>query len=352
MEDSSPDARETTRDAGSREGDLPQRYSDLATEWAAVRRRCGVLDARFRGLLRVGGTDRTSFLQGMLTKDVVRLQAGQGTYAALLTIQAKVVSDLRVYALDDEIWLDLPAARTAVVRQALERYIIADDVTFVDEPAEWKPLVSLEGPQAARVLLALTGEGVGELAPLVHRPAVFDGTPMRIVVANHTGERGYLVCGPAAAASTLWAHCQSAGAEPVGMEALDLLRLEAGIPWYGRDVDDSILVAEAGLASAISFDKGCYLGQEVVERVASRGQVQRKLVGLSGPGPRIPEPRATLRHGGRDVGHVTSAGWSLALEAVIALGYVRRDAWELGTPLEIGGDDRALTVVRTPFYAK
>ena len=133
----------------------------------------------------------------------------------------------------------------------------------------------------------------------------------------------------------------------------DLLRLEAGIPWYGRDVDDAILIAEAGLESAISFQKGCYLGQEVVERVAARGQVQRKLVGLTGDGPSVPAPHAPLRHGGTEVGYVTSAAWSFALKAVVALGYVRRDAWEPGTTLEVDSNGGAsLTVVRTPFYAK
>ncbi len=352
MEDTDPDPREAIREAGSCSGDLRLRFSDLATEWAAVRRRCGMLDARFRGLLRVQGADRTSFLQGMLTNDVVRLQAGQGTYAALLTIQGKVVSDLRVYVLDDEIWLDVPSERAAAVREMLDRYIIADDVAFAEEPGTWEPLIAVEGPHAARVVLAVVGEAVDDLAPFAHRPGVFDGAPVRIVVASHMGERGYLLCGPATVAPALWAHCQSAGAEPVGMEALDLLRLEAGIAWYGRDVDDAILIVEAGLESAISFEKGCYLGQEVVERVAARGQVQRKLVGLTGPGPGVPVPRATLRHGGRDVGYVTSAGWSLALNAVIALGYVRRDAWEPGTQLEVDGGEPALTVVRTPFYAK
>ena len=353
MEDPRPNPRETILEAGAHADEVRLRFSDLATEWAAVRRRCGMFDARCRGLLRVQGEDRRTFLQGMLTNDLARLQAGQGTYAALLTIQGKLVSDLRVYVLDEEIWLDLPVGRAAVVREMLDRYIIADDVVFVDAPGAWEPLVALEGPHAARVVLGVVGEAMENLAPFAHRPGVFDGVPIRLAVASHAGEPGYLLFGPAAVAPALWAHCQSAGAEPVGMEALDLLRLEAGIPWYGRDVDDAILIAEAGLESAISFQKGCYLGQEVVERVAARGQVQRKLVGLTGDGPSVPAPHAPLRHGGTEVGYVTSAAWSFALKAVVALGYVRRDAWEPGTTLEVDSNGGAsLTVVRTPFYAK
>src|SRR5262245_57426569 len=112
---------------------------ELQREWSAVRQRCGLLDARFRALLRMTGADRVSFLQGMLTNDVAKLQAGEGTYAALLTQQGRVVSDLRVFALDDAFWLDVPAARAEAVRAALERFIIADDVELRADD-EWTPL--------------------------------------------------------------------------------------------------------------------------------------------------------------------------------------------------------------------
>src|SRR6266478_6974031 len=112
--------------------ELPAHFTDVQSEWAAVRQRCGLLDAGFRGLLRVIGSDRVTFLQGMLSNDVARLRAGEGTFAALLTQQGKIVADLRVYVLAEEVWLDVPAAQTAAVRESLERYIIADDVEFAD----------------------------------------------------------------------------------------------------------------------------------------------------------------------------------------------------------------------------
>lgn len=332
---------------------LPARFSDLQTEWSAVRQRCGVLEARFRGLLRLTGADRVAFVQGMVTNDVTKLQAGAGTYAALLTQQGKIVSDLHVYALAEELWLDVPAGRAEAVRAALERFIIADDVEFVAGDA-WTPLVGLEGPQAARVLLAVAGESM-DGAPLhTHRELRFDGVQLRAVAASHTGENGYVLYGPPALASPLWEHCHAAGAEPVGMEALNVLRIEAGIPWYGRDMDESMLVSEVGIEDAISYKKGCYLGQEVVERIAARGQVHRKLMGLVCAGTQVPAPDAKLVVDAKEVGWITSAVWSPARAAVIALGYVRRECWEAGTEVRVtsSGAEMSARVVALPFYSK
>ncbi len=335
------------------ESALPARFSDPHTEWSAVRQRCGLLDARFRGALRLTGGDRVSFVQGMVSNDVATLQAGAGTYAALLTQQGKIVSDLRIAILADELWLDVPVSRGEAVRTALERFIIADDVEFVADDA-WMPLVVLEGPQAARVLLAVTGESMEGAAPYTHRELRFEGIQVRALTATHGGENGYLLYGPPAVAAKLWEHCQSAGAEPVGMDALDVLRVEAGIPWYGRDMDESMLVTEVGIESAISYKKGCYLGQEVVERIAARGQVHRKLMGLLCAGTQVPPPDSKLMLDSKEVGWITSAVWSPARNGVIALGYVRRECWDAGTELQVTTPAAEISarVVALPFYSK
>jgi folate-binding protein YgfZ len=332
------------------ERQLPARFADVRNEWAAVRQRCGLLDAGFRGLLRLTGADRGTFLQGMLSNDVACLKDGAGTYAALLTQQGKVVSDLRVYVLADEVWLDVPAARLGAVRESLERYIIADDVEFAAED-EWAPLVAIEGPQADRVLVAVSGEAATDLQPFAHREMTFDGTRVRTVATTHSGERGYLLFGNPTASARLWGYCRTAGAEPVGMEALDVLRVEAGIPWHGRDFDETTLISEVGLETAISYKKGCYLGQEVVERVAARGQVHRKLVGLVCDGQHVPAPETKLLRDGTDVGWVTSAVWSPAREAVIALGYARREGWDVGSEVHVALAEDSVTarVVALPF---
>jgi folate-binding protein YgfZ len=264
--------------------DMPARFAGVEQECAAVRRRCGVLDAGCRALLRMTGADRLSFLQGMLSNDVARLHDGEGTYAALLTQQGKVVSDLRLYVLAEEVWLDVP---------------------------------------------------------------------VRLVAASHTGERGYLLLGSPGSGAVLWARCCAAGAEPVGYEALDVLRIEAGIPWHGRDMDETTLIGEVGLEAAISYRKGCYLGQEIVERVSARGQVQRKLVGLLCAGRTPPPAGAVLTHDGKEVGWLTSSTWSPTRNAVVALGYVRREHWDNGTAVQVqlpaGTIDAAVAVL--PFYA-
>jgi aminomethyltransferase len=313
--------------------ELPARFSDVRAEWTAVRTGCGLLDAGFRALLRLTGNDRITFLQGMVTNDVAALHAGDGVYAAFLTQQGRVVADVRVYALADELWVDVLATRRTALRDGLERYIIADEVEFAADDV--LPLIVLEGPHAARVVLAVTGEAVAELVPYAHRAFEFEGHTVRITAVTHTGEPGYLLCGSPEAAAALWTRSRSAGAEPVGMEALDVLRIEAGIPWAGRDMDESLLISEVGLESAISYKKGCYLGQEVVERVAARGQVHRKLVGIECHGAALPPSGAKLLHDGKEVGWVTSSTWSPAREAVIALGYARRECAEPGSELQI-----------------
>jgi aminomethyltransferase len=311
---------------------LPRHFGDVAREWAAVRQRCGLIDAGFRALWRLTGGDRVTFLQGMVTNDVAKVPEGLGTYAALLTIQGRVIADARVYVLADELWLDCAAGCAASVHDSLERYIIADDVELL-EAGDWSPLVVVEGPQAARVLLAVVGESLTDLPAMAHREVDFDGGRVRIAAVTHSGAPGYIVFGATALAARFWSHCQAAGAEPVGMDALNVLRVEAGIPWVGHDMDESTLIGEVGLEAAISFRKGCYLGQEVVERVAARGQVQRKRVGLLCAGETIPNPGARISRDGKEVGHVTSAVWSPHRNQVIAMAYVRREAWDEGTEL-------------------
>jgi len=331
---------------------LPVRYTALESEWAAVRRHCGVFDAGFRGLLRLTGSDRTTFTQGMVTNDVAILKSGDGTYAALLTVQGRIVSDMRIYALADEIWLEVPAQRIAAVRDHLERHIVADEVEFIVESNAWAPLLAIEGPRAAGIVATVIGADPDGLRPFAHREHIFETTPLRIAAVTHAGEAGYLFIGPPALAGRLWQACKDAGAVAVGMEALDVLRLEAGIPWYDYDMDETTLISEVGLETAISFRKGCYLGQEVVERVAARGQVQRKLVGLVCEGRLPPPADSPLRYDGKEAGFITSALWSPACQSLIALGYVRQEYWEPGCELLVALPGATATgrVVPLPFY--
>jgi len=326
--------------------DLPAHYGDVAAEWNAVRHGCGVIDAGWRGLLRAVGSDRADFLQGMLTNQIKTLAPGQGAHAAHLTVQGRVIADMNVLILDDEIWLDVPVQRKALLRETLQHYLVADDVELVDDAIV--PLLSLEGPRSAEVAATVFGAPLEDIAPLAHVERSFEGTAFRVVNANNTGGRGVMIFGTADAAAGLWESCLRAGAVAVGMEALEILRVEAGIPWCDRDMDESTLAPEVGLEDAISFTKGCYIGQEVVERVAARGQVQRKLTGVECDGDGVPSPGTQLMRDGEEVGVITSAVRSFAGDGIRALAYVRRSAWEPETRLELAGGAVA-RVVGLPF---
>jgi folate-binding protein YgfZ len=338
---------EPTDFQGSR---LPRAFAPLATEWAAVRRHAGLLDGRNRRLLSLIGGDRVTFLQGMISNDVAKLTDGDGTYAALLTIQGKLVSDLYVYVLADRLILDVPAGRHDAVRAALDRYIVADDVEFEDRTLD--SLLAVEGPQAATILASVADTPVDGLRPWAHRECVIGGRTFRCLAVSQTGEKGFRLLGNPDEVTPLWQSLLGAGATPVGLDTLGVLRLEAGIPWFGIDMDEDTLVMEVGLEGAISFTKGCYLGQEVVERVAARGHVNRKLGGLIAAGPVIPSAGTPLIYAGKEVGLVTSAAHSPALDRVIALGYLHRGACEPGTTVHagLGSDQLEMTVTERPFY--
>lgn len=332
---------------------LPQRFSDPVAEYWAVRERAGLLDLSFRTQVRVTGSDRVSFLQGMLTNDIKALTPGSGCAAALLTEQGRLVADLRVYALDTWFLLDVDVRVQASMLGTLSRFLVADDVELEDLHSQWVTL-ALQGPLATQILQAcdIAPPGPQEFR---HREAEVAETAVRIVKASETGEEGYELLVPCLRAESVWTTLLQRGASwgllPVGLTALNILRIEAGIPWYGIDMDQDRLVLEVGMAHAISFTKGCYLGQEVVERATARGHINRKLSGLRVQGNIPPVSGDKLYHGSHEVGWITSAVVSPRLGHPIALGYVRREYLSPGTQLRIDrhGTPMIAEVVALPF---
>lgn len=332
---------------------VPLHFGDPLAEWRAVRTRTGILDAGFRQLWSVVGTDRISFLQGMLTADVARVQPGRGVYAAAVTVQGRIVSDARVYVAEERVWLDVPASHALDLKRHLEQYIVADDVEFEAPPSREQPLFVLEGRQAHTTAAAVFGHEVPRDELYRHVEVPFRQHKLRVVLVTHTGEMGYLLMGPPALAAEVWTEAIRAGATPVGWEALEVLRIEAGIPRVGQDMDRSTLIAEVGIEAAVSFGKGCYLGQEVVERVTARGQVQRRRVGFMCAGGERPPTGAKVYAGEREVGRVSSAVHSPALERIVGFAYVRREFWNVGQPLEVRWESGAarIEVAHVPFLA-
>lgn len=324
-----------------------------ADEAQAVRSGAGLFRLPERGLLRVEGGDRLRWLDGMVSNDIRALEPGperSGCYAALLTRQGRIVADLHVLLREACFWLETSADGATKARETFERFIIADDVTLLDASGEVERL-GLEGPAAPAVLEAALGAALPladdacldiELAgvPLVVASFGWSGAPARqLLVPSGAGGR---------VAAELLAQGEPHGLLEAGPAALDILRVEAGVPRLGAELDEDVLPAEARLERAVSTTKACYTGQEVVARMHSRGRVGHLLVGFEVEGDVAPEPGDVVSAEGRSVGEVTSACIS-PVHGPIALGYVRSARAEPGTPVRVG--DREGRVAELPFGA-
>jgi len=333
---------------------LPLHFGDSNAEYTAVRSTCGFIDLSHRGLLQLTGADRLSFLQGMLSNDLKLLKPFEGQYATLLTQQGKVMADVRVLCSLNSFYLDFWESLKARVIEHLNRYLVADEVEIADRSNEYA-ILSVQGPQTEALLQKLFG--TTELpAQLMHHAMVNnDGTAICVVRASHTGEAGFDLIAPKADLSSLATRLMESGkpfsAAWVGEDAHNVLRVEAGIPRYGVDFSDDNLLLEVGIEDAYSYTKGCYLGQEVVERIRSRGHVNRKLCGLMIEGSQPAESGAPLYAAEKEVGQITSSVVSPRVRRVIALGYVHKDFWQLGSELSIhrGGSKAGATVTSLPF---
>jgi folate-binding protein YgfZ len=324
---------------------------DLGAEYQAARHRAALFDRSALGKVSVTGRDRLAFLQGMLTNDVKSLQPGQGAPAAFLDAHGKVTALLVVYAADDRALIELPASLTEKTLQTLDRYLISEKAYFeaVDDAfAIW----SLQGPAARGLLEGLAGAPL-ELPAYGHVEVAIAGAPARVINRAEGPAAGYHCWVPAEHAAAVRAALVEAGARPAGSETLEVLRVEAGQPWYPVDVDESVILPETRLDALVSYTKGCYIGQEVVARVKYRGHVNRALSGLVIEGERVPGPDARLTAEGKEVGRVTSAVRSIALGRPIALAYVRREHLEPGRAVTVvdGAGEQPARVVTLPFVA-
>lgn len=303
-----------------------------------------VADRSVRGRLRLTGIDRLSYLQGVLTNDVAVLAPGSGCYAALLTPQGRMISDMRVLELGDATLLDLPGGSTARVSTQLTDFVFSEDVVVQDVSQTLSHLVVIGGA-ATRAL------SVAPLRPFENRRISVTGVE---VVASGNDEFGVSAIDLFVDAEKKSAVLQSlleAGLMQVEDDILETMRIEAGVPRFGVDMDQDTIPLEAGIEDrAISLTKGCYVGQEVIVRVLHRGhgRVARRLVGLTLPqGAQVPARGERVGSGDRQIGSVTSSTWSPALARPIALGYVHRDFVEPGTSVEVGEQTGIVTAL--PF---
>jgi folate-binding protein YgfZ len=381
------------QDLGARFGELNGEplvadYGDAPAEYATLNTTAGVLDLSVRGRLCLLGPDRIRFLHGQITNDVKKLRPGDGTYAALVTAKGRMESDLNVFALTDELLLDFEPGLSTKLAARLEKFIVADDVQVVNAAPHYG-LLSVQGPQADAVLRAVSlfpelptrsldlvkanAPDLGDIYLVNHarldgnacgvrwpadRGLAFPPEPKAPAPLHSAGavQNGFdlfvTVNSLAALADKLIAAARALGGGACGWTAFETARIAAGIPRFGADMDETNLPLECGIEErAVSYQKGCYLGQEVINRIHSIGHVNRELhrLRLADDLKSLPVRGDKLFKDGKEVGHITSAAKSSTPLAIVALGYVRREVNQPGIELTLQtSEGESLARIITP----
>jgi folate-binding protein YgfZ len=330
---------------------MPRHFGNPEHEYESALKDAVVFDRSHHGKVEVAGKDAASFLHNLSTNDVKQLAIGEGCTAYLTTGQAKIVAAVCIYRVGSEtFWLDCNIQSGEAVRQHLDRYLISEQVEIRDRTVEFAQ-THVAGPSAA----ALVGKVLdGKCAELVElRLALVNGSNAA-QCRHHSplGVPGFDIVCSAARGPRLWQDLRQAGAVPSGTEVYETLRVEAGTPTYGLDIDDGNLPQEVGrVEQMVSFTKGCYIGQETVARIRTYGHVNRSLIGLVISGKEIVATGTKLFADVQEVGRTTSCAWSPRLQQIIALGYARRGSETPGTRLALSAPNgsRVATAVSLPF---
>jgi folate-binding protein YgfZ len=334
-------------------------------QYRALRETCAVVDRTSRGRVRLTGRDRRDYLQGLLTNDIAALSPGTGCYACLLTAQGRMISDMYLTETGEAVLLDLEPDVTAKVVRHLDQFVFSEDVQIVDESAALAE-IGLFGPGAAAVVSHALGRvdaSDGEPAAPARLEAMrvldnitcrWAGVPLIVVRRDDVGVLGFDLVIERARGGELTRALREAGARDAGPAEVEVTRVEGGRPIFHKDMDETTIPLEAGIEDrAISLTKGCYVGQEIIIRVLHRGhgRVARRLAGLTVDGSSVPSIGDRIRSAEREIGSVTSAVWSPALDRPIAMGYVHRDFAEPSTAVAIVSGEQPLSasVTRLPF---
>ncbi|MBI3461900.1 MAG: folate-binding protein YgfZ [Planctomycetes bacterium] len=307
--------------------------SDSLADYNALTRSVGVADLSDRTQVELTGADRAKFLHNLCTNEVRKLPLGAGCEAFLLNVQGHILAHVYIFAGQDSHVLDSVPGEGAKVVAHLDRYLIREDVQLADRSGARGELL-LSGPDSP-ALLAQMGITSPPEARLAHIDTTLAGTRVSIRRVDLTSPVAYFIACESTAAPSLLQTLQSTGARMCGPEAVEMARIEAGQPYYGRDIHDRSLPQEVARdAQAISFIKGCYIGQETVARIDALGHVNKTLVGVKFAGDQVPTAGTELTRDGQPAGQVTSATYSPRLLAPLALAYVRRGSNTPGTKLE------------------
>jgi folate-binding protein YgfZ len=324
---------------------LPAQFHDPLAEYRAARDCAGLMDTNFRSVFALSGPDRVRYLNAVTSGNIRDLAPGQSAQGLALNAQGHMLAELLTLVLEDRLLVLSHALLRQRTFETLDKFIIMDDATLTDESSQTGTL-AVEGPRAAEILREITEVDLEQLPVGAHVAAQMQiaggAIPCRILRRSEFGLLGAELLLPRESLEAAWralgAAVRARGGLPVGYRALDMLRLEAGIPWYGADFDEHQIPQEAGIESThISFTKGCYTGQEIVERVRSRGHVNRRLAGLVFSGTEAPKPGTAILAVSQsadgtalvkepiEAGQVTSAAFSPLMGKAIGMAYLRRE---------------------------
>jgi len=320
-------------------------FGSPAAELEAMRSGCGVFALGWRARVKATGKDRVRWLHNMVTNNVRDLAVNRGNYNFVLNAQGRILGDLSIYNRGESLMLETDAGQAETLINTMKRFIIMDKVELTRED-EAVAALGVCGPRSESVLAGAGIDAAG-MQPLEVRDLDVEGAPATLVRGPEQRPGWFEIWLPAEAAPRLWSSLVRAGAAPVGAEALEMWRVLRGIPNYGQDIRDRDLPQETGQMQALNFTKGCYIGQEIVERIRSRGQVHRKFVGFIF-GQDVPAT-GKYESAGRAIAEITSVARvpTPRGDKNIGLGYIRREALDAGPKIDLNGI--AATVTDLPF---
>lgn len=329
---------------------IPTNYGDRELEVNNSRNAITFSDISNRGKLKLSGKDHLKLLQGMLTNDVLKLETGKGRLAAILTNKGKMISDMRVYKNSDSVYLDIEPGLNSKLKDHLLKFRLSYKADIEDTTDEFG-LIHVSGPKCPDLIINSFNINYEEFEQYDH----FDIEGTKIIKINRTGGPGFDIQFTKESADQIINLITNSSIKiyPAGSQAMEIMRVEAGIPKYSIDMDENTIPIEAGLWSALDFEKGCYVGQEVVARIKWRGRVNRHLVNMSIEGEKVLNPKNKIFSDEKEIGKITSSVFSPTVNKVIAIGYIRREFKEHGSEAEVLTNDGSkikLRVIENSFY--
>ena len=321
--------------------ELPESFARFDADYRAARESAAIFDTNWNAIWFASGRDRVQYLHNITSNDIKGLAEGRGALALLLNPQGRILAELEIYALPEKLLVRSHASQRERTLATLKKYVIGSKVE-IDDATERMGSFAVEGAQAAEAVWQACSVDLEGMPQMGIHEISFEGSSCWVPRRSHFGAFGAEFIAPREPLAALWrkmlAAVRKLGGAPIGMTALNALRLEAGVPWFPADFNDAMIPHEAALEDThISFNKGCYTGQEIVERVRSRGHVNRKRVALKFSTREAPAAGTKLWAGGAEVGFVTSSAYSPANSSAIGMGYVRREQFAPGSVVEFDG---------------